>query len=252
MQKYCWITGASKGIGRATAISFVKRGYNVIASSRTLLDLKNLQEECNSSQYKGKIIPLQLDVTDVIKLEASIKYIYKNYRRCDIVILNAGTYVNENSKDLSIKNTELMMDLNFNSIINAIIFLKPYFLKLKTEQVIAVSSIAGWRGMPMSAIYSASKAALIAAMESFCLDFSKDKVRFRVITPGFVDTPLTRKNKFKMPFLMDASLAGEKIFSFVTKSNKFELSFPFIFSLLMKVITSLPWKIYKLLITKKY
>ena len=60
-----------------------------------------------------------------------------------------------------------MMDLNFNSIINAIIFLKPYFLKLKTEQVIAVSSIAGWRGMPMSAIYSASKAALIAAMESF-------------------------------------------------------------------------------------
>ena len=102
-------------------------------------------------------------------LEKSIKYIFKNFKNCNVIIFNAGTYVNESSVNLSMKNTKFMMDLNFNTIINSIIFLKPFIISSRIEQIIAVSSIAGWRGMPHSAIYSASKSALKTAMESFVL-----------------------------------------------------------------------------------
>jgi len=251
MNKYCWITGASKGIGRATALTFAKNGYHVIASARSEVDLHSLKEECEDNRYSGKIIILPFDVTNANSLEKSIKYIFKNFGNCNVIIFNAGTYVNESSVNLSMKNTKLMMDLNFNTIINSIIFLKPFIIGSRIEQIIAVSSIAGWRGMPHSAIYSASKSALKTAMESFCLDFAKYKVKFKIISPGFVDTPLTRKNNFKMPFLMDANVASTKIFNFVTKSNKFETSFPLIFSIIMKILTSLPWKIYRLLINRK-
>lgn len=252
MNKYCWITGASKGIGKATTISFVKRGFNVIASSRSKEDLLNLKKDCEKLQFNGQIIPLALDVTDIEQLEECIKYIKEDIKKLDIIIFNAGTYIKESGQELSFKNTKLMMDLNFNSIINAIILLKVYFSELGVRQIVVVSSIAGWRGMPLSAIYSASKSALRTAMESFALDFSEKNIRFRVISPGFVDTPLTKKNNFYMPFLMNAEKAGEKIFKFVVFSNKFEKSFPLIFSIIMKIITTLPWSLYKLIFRKNF
>ncbi len=249
--KFCWITGASKGIGRATAIYFVKKGYSVIASSRTEKELISLKKYCDN-YLPGKIIPLVLDVTNDSELNKAVHYIHNNFNTCEIIIFNAGTYVQESALKLTSENTKLMMDLNFNSIIKSIIFLKPYFDKLKTKQVIAISSIAGWRGMPLSAIYSASKSALKTAMESFALDYKNYGVKFRIVSPGFVDTPLTRKNKFYMPFLMNSEKAAEKIYKFITKSNKFETSFPFIFAIFMKLLTLMPWSVYRFLIKSKF
>ena len=251
MHKYCWITGASKGIGKATAKSFVKRGFQVLATSRSNNDLLKLKKECEYMSLEGKIIPLPFDVTNLKQLKKNIDYIVNDIEKLDIIVFNAGTYIREVSSNLSFDKSKLMIDLNFNSIINTVILLNPYFLKLKVSQIVAVSSIAGWRGMPESAIYSASKSALRTVMESFSLDFSNKNIKFRIVSPGFIDTPLTRKNTFKMPFLMSSEKAGEKIYKFIVFSNNFETSFPWMFAIIMKIITLLPWKLYKILMNNK-
>ena len=111
--------------------------------------------------------------------------------------------------------------------------------------------MAAWRGMPMSAAYCSSKAAIKTAIESFEIDYSNTGVRFRILYPGFVKTPLTDKNDFKMPFLMDVEKAAAIIYKKLLYSDKFEVSFPIIFAVIMRIITMLPWPIYKRLMVKK-
>ena len=247
----CWITGASSGIGRASSIAFVKKGYTVLASSRSLNDLSLLKKECEELSYSGKIIPLPMDVTSIKEINKALKYIKENIKNLDYVIFNAGTYIRENSKNITVSNTKLMMDLNFTAVINNIILLQPYFSILKIKQIAVVSSIAGWRGMPMAAAYCSSKAAIKTAIESFSIDYSKENISFRLFAPGFVETPLTKKNDFKMPFIIKAEEAGERIYNGIKYSKKFEICFPIKFALIMKIISVLPWPIYKWIMIKK-
>ena len=97
MSKSCWITGASSGIGKATAVSFAKRGDTVFASARSLEGLISLKKECEALSLKGKIIPLKLDVTNINEISKSLKYIKDNVKNLDYVLLNAGTFIKEDS-----------------------------------------------------------------------------------------------------------------------------------------------------------
>ena len=251
MPKSCWITGASSGIGRFTSLCFAKNGYTVFASARSLKDLNTLVYESRSLNLKGKIIALPLDVTDTDEILKCSKFISKNTKNLDFVILNAGTYIREDSKFATIKSTKKMIDLNYTSVLNHIIILQPFISTLNIKQIATVSSIAGWRGMPMSAAYCSSKAAIKTAIESFAIDYNNTGVRFRIFYPGFVKTPLTDKNEFKMPFIIEAEKAANIIYKKLLFSNKFEVSFPLSFAIIMRLITMLPWSLYKLLMSKK-
>ena len=251
MSKTCWITGASSGIGKFTSLCFAKNGYTVFASSRSQKDLKVLANECVSLKLKGNIVALPLDVTDVDQILNCSKFIAKNTSKLDFVILNAGTYIREDSKSATIKSTQKMIDLNYTSVLNHIITLQPYISSLNIKQIAVVSSIAGWRGMPMSAAYCSSKAAIKTAIESFEIDYNNTNVRFRIFYPGFVKTPLTDKNNFKMPFIIEAEKAANIIYKKMLYSRKFEVSFPLDFALIMRLVTLLPWPIYKILMSKK-
>ena len=120
---------------------------------------------------------------------------------------------------MSLKNTKSMIDLNYTSVLNIIILLQEYFTVLSIKQVAVVSSVAAWRGLPMAAAYCSSKAALKSAIESIELDYSTTNVKFRLFYPGFVETPLTDKNDFKMPFIIKVNVAGEKIYKSIKESN---------------------------------
>ena len=251
MPNSCWITGASSGIGESTALYFAKNGYTVFASARSSEDLSNLEKKSRDSSFKGKIIALPIDVTKADNILNAIKFIEKETQNLEFIILNAGTYIKEDSKYATIKSTKHTIDLNFTAIFNHIILLQPYFSILNIKQIAVVSSMAAWRGMPMSAAYSSSKAAIKTAIESFEIDYSNTGVRFRIFYPGFVKTPLTDKNDFKMPFLMDAEKAATIVYNKLLYSKKFEVSFPLIFAIIMRFITMLPWPIYKRLMIKK-
>jgi len=251
MSKTCWITGASSGIGKFTSLCFAKNGYTVFASSRSLENLNNLINESRSLNLKGKIVALPLDVTSADQILTCSKFIAKNTKNLDFVILNAGTYIREDSKLATVKSTKKMIDLNYTSVLNHIIILQPFISTLNIKQIAIVSSIAGWRGMPMSAAYCSSKAAIKTAIESFEIDYHNTEVRFRIFYPGFVKTPLTDKNEFKMPFIIEAEKAANIIYKKLLYSKKFEISFPFNFALIMKLITIMPWPLYKMLMLKK-
>ena len=148
------------------------------------------------------------------------------------MILNAGTYIKEDSKFATINSTKYMIDLNYIAVLNHIILLQPYISILNIKQIAVVSSMAAWRGMPMSAAYSSSKAAIKAAIESFEIDYSNTGVRFRIFYPGFVRTPLTDKNDFKMPFLIEAEKAAKVIYKKLLYTKKFEISFPLSFAIM--------------------
>ena len=251
MTRTCWITGASSGIGRSTALYFAKNSYTVIASSRSVEKLNDLVNNCTDLSLPGRIIALPLDVTVTEDGDKSIKYIKKEIKQLDLVILNAGTYIKEDSKSATINSTKLMIDLNYTSVFNHIISLQPFVHILKIKQIAVVSSMAAWRGLPMAAAYSSSKSAIKTAIESFEIDYSNTDLSFRLIYPGFIKTPLTDKNDFKMPFIIEADKAAEKIYKNLLFSKKFEVSFPLIFSLIMRCISLLPWSIYKWLMIKK-
>ena len=251
MYNSCWITGASSGIGKHTALYFAKKGFTVFASARSSKDLEKLVNESLNLSQKGSIIAVPLDVTIPDEISKCIEFIKNNVESLDFVILNAGTYLKENSKFATIKSTKYMIDLNYTAVFNHIILLQSFIDILNIKQIAVVSSMAAWRGMPMSAAYSSSKAAIRTAIESFEIDYNDTGVRFRIFYPGFVKTPLTDKNDFKMPFLMDADKAAEIVYKKLLYSTAFEISFPFRFALIMRLITMLPWPLYKKVMLKK-
>ena len=251
MPNSCWITGASSGIGKSTALCFARNGYTVFASARSSKELDILVEKSLSLSFKGKIIALPLDVTLSEEVLNGIKFIEKECQNLEFIILNAGTYIKEDSKYATIESTKHVIDLNYIAVLNHIISLQPYISTLNIKQIAVISSMAAWRGMPMSAAYSSTKAAIKTAIESFEIDYSNTGVRFRILYPGFVKTPLTDKNDFKMPFLMDVEKAASTIYKKLLYPDKFEVSFPLIFAVIMRIITMLPWSIYKRLMVKK-
>ena len=107
-----------------------------------------------------------------------------------------------------------------------------------------VSSIAGYRGLPNTTGYGPSKSALISLAESLYFDFERHNVRVCLVSPGFIKTPMTDKNDFKMPFLKTTEYAAEKIYDGLIKKNVFEIHFPKSLTLILKILSFLPSKIY--------
>ena len=172
MSNSCWITGASSGIGKSTALCFAKNGYTVFASARSSTELDILVKKSLSLSLKGKIIALPLDVTASKEVLNGIKFIEKECQNLEFIVLNAGTYIKEDSKYATTESTKHVIDLNYIAVLNHIISLQPYISTLNIKQIAVVSSMAAWRGMPMSAAYCSSKAAIKTAIESFEIDYS--------------------------------------------------------------------------------
>ena len=124
-------------------------------------------------------------------------------------------------------------------------------LKIKKNGIITiVSSIAGYRGLPNTTGYGPSKSALISLAESLYLDFERYNVRVCLVCPGFIKTPMTDKNDFKMPFLKTSEFAADKIYDGLINKNLFEIHFPKELTLTLKFFKLLPSKIYFYLVKK--
>ena len=125
-----------------------------------------------------------------------------------------------------------------------------YYKDKKNGAIVIVSSIAGYRGLPNSTGYGPSKSALNNLAESLYFDFGRFNVRFSLFSPGFIKTPMTDKNDFKMPFLKTPEYAAEKIYDGLIKKNNFEIHFPKELTLTLKFLSILPYKIYFYLVKK--
>ena len=237
-KKTIWITGGSTGIGKALAIKFAKEGWNVAISARR----ENLLKEiCN--EYEN-INSFPLDVTDKTKCKEVFQNIVDKFQNIEICFFSTGTWDPKREKDIDVEQIENVFKINFFGTLNSIKAVEKYFKDKKDGTITIVSSIAGYRGLPNSTGYGPSKSALNNLAESLYFDFGRSNVRVCLVSPGFIKTPMTDKNDFKMPFLKTPEYAAEKIYNGLVNKNSFEIHFPKALTIILKILSFLPNKIY--------
>jgi len=244
MSKNVWITGASSGIGKALAIKFAKEGWQVAASARRENLLKDL------SNQDPNIYPFPLDVKNEDNAKKIFQNILEKFKTIDISVFCTGIHDPDAEKNLSSEKIREIMETNFFGTLNCIMAINNYFIEKKSGHISIVSSVAGYRGLPAAAGYCASKSALTSLAESLYFDFKRHSVRVSLVSPGFIKTPMTDKNKFPMPMIKSPEFAAEKMFIGLTKKNAFEIHFPIAFTLMMKLLKIMPNWLYFLLVKK--
>ena len=244
MSKKIWITGASSGIGRALAIKFANEGWEVAVSARR----ENLLQDLNKNNLNIHSFPL--DIKDESKAKKVFQDIIEKFETIDICVFCTGIHDPESEKKLSIEKIREIMETNFFGTINCIMAVNAYFRERKNGHISIVSSVAGYRGLPAASGYCASKAALTSLAESLYFDFKRHNIRVSLVSPGFIKTPMTDKNKFPMPMIKSPEFAAEKMFIGLTKKNAFEIHFPIIFTMIMKLLKIMPNWLYFFLVKK--
>ena len=233
-KKIIWITGASTGIGKALAIKFAKNGWVVAASARReelLQELNKLNENIHS---------YPLDVTKIDNCKSISELIIKDLGQIDICVFGTGMHDPNSEKKFNLKKIREIMEVNYFGTMNCINSIYEYFSLKRSGQISIISSVAGYRGLPAAGAYCASKSALISFAESLYFDMIRKNVKVKVISPGFIKTPMTDQNDFPMPMIKSAEYAADKIYVGLLKKSGFEIHFPKAFTFLMKIIQILP------------
>ena len=243
-KKVVWITGASSGIGKSLALKFAKEGWNVAISARR----ENLLNKISESNENIKSFPL--DVTDKIKCKDVFDKVKSEFGNVDICFFSTGTWSPKKEKDIDVEQIENVFKVNFFGTLNCIKAVEEYFKNKKGGTITIVSSIAGYRGLPNTTGYGPSKSALISLAESLYFDFEKHNVRVCLVSPGFIKTPMTDKNDFKMPFLKTPEFSADKIYDGLINKKNFEIHFPKELTLTLKLLKLLPSKVYFNLVKK--
>ena len=242
-QKKIWVTGASSGIGRAVAEKFAQEDWQVAISARRENLLNEIAKEKNIKSFP-------LDVTQPQNVQSIFNSILEDFGELDICFFCSGVYNRKTEKEINIDQIKKTFEVNFLGTVNCVKIVEQYFKKKGLGQIVIVSSIAGYRGLPNSSGYGPSKAALTNFAESIFFDFKKYNVKIKVISPGFIKTPMTDTNEFPMPFIKSPKFAAEKIFKGLTNSSSFEIDFPKELTLLLKFFRILPYKLYLFLVDK--
>jgi short-subunit dehydrogenase len=227
-----WLIGASEGIGRALAVALASNNL-VVASARNASRLNEL------ALLNKNITPLAMDVCN----EENIKEACENLGNIDQVIYCAGTYQPMSAKNIDLIATQQMFNTNLVGIITTLHYILPIFLAKSSGCITLISSVAGYRGLPNSFAYGASKAAVIHLAENLQCDLANTGIKVQVINPGFVKTRLTDLNDFAMPFIISAEQAAAAIIK-IMDTNKFEAAFPWTFALILKFMNKLPYWLY--------
>ncbi len=241
--KHAWITGASSGIGAALAIELAKSGTTVSVSARSTDKLNNL-----SAQQTG-IHPVPLDVTDQEAVAAAVPLMEQAHGPIDLVVLNAGLWQPAEAGVFEGQAAVQSIEVNYLGVTHAIAAALPGMKQRGAGQIVIVSSVAGYRGLPKSAYYGPTKAALINLAETLQPELAPEGIKVQLINPGFVDTPMTKRNEFPMPFIMHVDDAVRHIRKGL-HSNAFEIAFPWQLVTLLKVGRVLPYRLYLWLMSR--
>jgi NAD(P)-dependent dehydrogenase (short-subunit alcohol dehydrogenase family) len=236
--KVIWITGASSGIGRALALRLAQAGHRIAASARDREALAALADRAG-----GAIRPWPLDVTDPAAVAAAFGAIERDLGPIDVAVLAAGTHQPVAAEDFRAADLARLVEVNLIGVANALEPLIPAMIGRGRGRIAIVSSVAGYRGLPTSAYYGATKAALINLAESLKFDLDRHGVTMQLIDPGFVKTPLTDRNRFKMPCLISPEQAADAIARGL-EGRGFEITFPKRFTYVLKLLRCLPYRLY--------
>jgi NAD(P)-dependent dehydrogenase (short-subunit alcohol dehydrogenase family) len=243
-----WLTGASSGIGKATALELARRGWTVCITARRLEDLEAVAAE--ASGLSGRIVAHVGDVTDEAAMAGLVETIERVHGPIALAFFNAGVAPYTRAGALDVQAFRQAMNVNVLGVANG---LSPVLARMgerKKGQVAVNASVAGYRGLPKAAAYGASKAAAIHLCEALKFDCDNLGITMQVVNPGFIDTPLTKKNDFPMPFLMSMDDAARRVVDGFER-GKFEIIFPRRLAFILKIMRLLPYAWYFPLVARQ-
>src|SRR5215210_8016851 len=227
--KYDWkekvvlITGASSGIGRALALELGKRGARVGLTARRGEELLRLGEEIERAG--GEALAMAADVRDPSAIKEVAERVRQRWGRVDVLVANAGMSSTTAGTRLDAGEVGDVITINVLGVVNSVAAVLPAMLERGGGHLVAISSLASYRGLPKSGAYSASKAAVTT------------------IHPGFIRTPMTAGRKKKLPFLLEPEDAACRIIRAVERRAR-TYAFPWQLASLVRVIRHIPGAVY--------
>lgn len=239
--KVCWIIGASHGIGESLAKKYFVEGFDLVISARSEEKLKSLRNEILAASPKncGQILAIKTDITELVSIQSAQDRILEKFTKIDLVIFCSAVYYPTKAINFDLEKALETIDVNLVGAINLLHIILPQLTKQNSGHIGLVASVAGYRGLPQSFAYGASKAALINLCEGIYPELKRQNIDLSVINPGFVKTRLTQKNLFSMPFIITPEKAADEIFNGIA-TKKFEIHFPKKFTYLLKFLQILP------------
>ena len=238
-----WVIGASTGIGAATAKMLLDAGARVALSARSADKLRDVA----GGHVNAVVEPL--DFTHSDEVASAWERIRTQWGGVDLVLVVAGTHQEMRAWELNEKDSRALLEVNLHGVINTTAAVMPGLLAQGRGAIGIVASVAGYRGLPKALIYGASKAAVINFTETLYLDLHPKGFGVYLINPGFVRTPLTDKNDFKMPHLISAEEAAASLIKGLDAGD-FEIDFPKAFTRQLKLLRLLPYRWYFALIRR--
>ena len=237
MSKCCLITGASSGLGRELALQYAAAGWQVLAVARSEQPLRQLSQQSANIRY------LSLDLTDTAALAASTAQIKALLPALDLLVLNAGICDYVDAENFDLQAFDRTFAVNFFAVVAAVKYWSPLLQFSNSPQLALVSSLAWLFPFTQAEAYGASKAALSYFADSLRLDVAGDGknagITVSLIEPGFVDTPLTRKNEFAMPFILPVQQAAARVIKAI-EQRKTRYRFPKRLALSLQLLNLLP------------
>lgn len=235
--KTYWLVGASEGLGAALAQCLSRAGAQVIVSARNTDKL-----DAVVAALPGKGRAVQVDIQD----DASVRKAAAEVGEVDGIVLLAGAYWPFGAKEWNAEQAVTMADVNFTGFLRVLGQVVPGMVDRDAGHIVITSSLTGFRGLPGSIGYTASKAATMSLAECMYADLKDTGVEVQVANPGFIRTRLTDKNNFKMPAIMEPEQAAQEMFELMN-SDAFKKSFPWGFSLVFRGAQFLPdWLYYRI------
>jgi len=236
-----WIVGGSTGIGRELSLELARNGVDVVISARGESALAEVVSA--GAAAPGTIQSVAVDVTDPAATRAAYRDATAMLGQIDLCVTCAATYTPFGARDFSVETFQRIVDVNLMGTVHVLDAAMPDMIARQSGHIAVVSSVAGYRGLPAASAYGATKAALINMCESLKFDLDRANVKLQLVDPGFVETPLTANNDFKMPFLMKADAAARAFYRGLM-SDRFEITFPKRFAWQMKFLRCLPYAAY--------
>ncbi len=237
-----WVIGASSGIGAAVAEELLRRGAHVAISAR--------REEQLEEVSRGRMVVATTDVTDPASVQAAADAVRAELGDLDLVIMNAGTWTQFDARQWDHEVFRRHVDVNLVGMSAVLATVLPALIARGRGGFAGVASVAGYRGLPGSEAYGATKAAQINMLEAARGSLRKQGVRITTICPGFVKTDMTQGNSFPMPFIIEANEAARSICDGL-EAERNEIVFPRRMAVAMKLARFVPIALWARLVARK-
>ena len=246
--KVILITGASSGIGRELALRFAKEKCKLALIARRVEILEALREEIEN--YGSELLTIKCDVTKKDEVKKAVGLTLEKFNRVDGAVLNSGVGLKQSFAVFDSSIGEQTFAVNYFGIVYFLNELLPVLKKQRSGFVAGISSLADTRGFPVSGFYSSSKAAVTSLLESLKAEYKPFNVKIISVHPGFIKTPMTDKNDFPMPYLMDVQKAVDIIFNGLKKEKEI-IRFPWQMAILTAVLKCMPDSWFQKIVNKR-